>query len=219
MTTRQRAAWKGTDDARRLTADLGREIKTLRRTTGLSQVQAARRAGVSPSQFGRVERGQQHNPSFELLCRCARAVGLAIAAKAYPDGTRVRDEPSLALLGRFEALLAHPLRMRREVGLPIPGDQRAWDARLFGDESARASVEAESHILDCQAMARRIDLKTRDDPGAGVVILLVNKTAHHRRVLAEHREALRAQFPLNGAAILGSLRAGRIPPASGILVL
>ncbi len=123
------------------------------------------------------------------------------------------------LLGRLESLLGKPLSMRREVGLPIAGDRRAWDARIAGDGSSRASVEAETHLHDMQATARRLDLKTRDDPGAGVVILLVNKTAHNRRVLAEHREALRAQLPLDGAAILRALRRGQVPAASGILLL
>jgi hypothetical protein len=53
----------------------------------------------------------------------------------------------------------------------------------------------------------------------GVVILLVNDTAANRRVLAAHREALRARFPLDGRAILQALRAGRAPTASGIVVL
>jgi hypothetical protein len=68
-------------------------------------------------------------------------------------------------------------------------------------------------------VSRRVALKQRDDPACGVVILLVNRTARNRRVLAAHREALRQQFPLDGAAILRELRAGRIPKASGILLL
>lgn len=64
-------------------------------------------------------------------------------------------------------------------------------------------------------MTRRIALKTRDDPDAGVVILVVARTVHNRRVLAEHRESLRAQFPLDGAAIARELPAGRVPRESG----
>jgi hypothetical protein len=51
------------------------------------------------------------------------------------------------------------------------------------------------------------------------VILLVARTELNRRVLVEHREALREQFPLDGAAILRELRAGRVPKAGGILML
>jgi hypothetical protein len=80
-------------------------------------------------------------------------------------------------------------------------------------------VECESHLEDIQALARRIALKQRDDPGAGVVILVLNRTAHNRNVLAEHREALRVQFPLDGATIARDLRAGRVPKASGIILV
>ncbi len=140
------------------------------------------------------------------------------AFKAYPSGEPIRDAAQLALLARVEMLLHAPLRMRREVPLPIVGDRRAWDGRV-GDGTASASIEGESRIHDAQALARRIDLKARDDPDAGVVILAVNDTSHNRRILAEHREALRAQFPLDGAAIARALRRGRIPAASGIIVL
>jgi hypothetical protein len=95
------------------------------------------------------------------------------------------------------------------VPIPIHGDRRAWDA---------IAVEAETRLRDIQALERRIALKQRDG-GVDVVILLVNDTAANRRVLAAHREALRARFPLDGRAILAALRAGRAPQDSGIVVL
>ena len=131
----------------------------------------------------------------------------------------MRDDAQLALLGRFEAKLAPLLRLRRQVALPIPGDRRAWDGRIHGGTAGVASIEAESKLLDLRALARRIALKCRDDPDAGAVILLLNKTAHNRRVLAEHSDALRDRFPLDGAAIHEALAAGRAPPANGILLL
>jgi transcriptional regulator with XRE-family HTH domain len=219
MTSRTRPADQGAADATSIAAELGKELVIARRAAGISQRAVAHRAGMSPSQLSRLERGKQQRPKLDLMCRAARAIGLVVTCKAYPDGTRVRDAASLALLGRLDKLLAASLRTEREVSLPIPGDQRAWDERIFAVDHSRASVEAETHIYDVQATARRIALKQRDDRGAGVVILLLNRTAHNRRVLAEHREALRGQFPLDGAAILRALRAGRIPPASGILML
>ena len=47
----------------------------------------------------------------------------------------------------------------------------------------------------------------------------VSDTAHNRAVLAEHREALRASFPLDTRAVMRALEAGRTPEASGIVVL
>ncbi len=201
-----------------MAAAAGREIAVARRAAGASQRLAAARAGVSMSQFGRLERGELRRPSLEAICRASRAVGLAFAARLYPDGTRLRDKGQLALEGRFAAAIGNGLRVAREIGLPMPGDQRAWDLRVT-DGHANASVEAEVRLFDVQATQRRIGLKQRDDPDAGVVILLLADTAHNRRVLSEHREALRPQFPLDGGAILQALRAGRLPAASGILRL
>ena len=112
-------------------------------------------------------------------------------------GPPIHDRASLAVLARFEKVLGRPLRLVREVGLPIQGDLRAWDGRIR-DDRGTASIECEARLDDLQAVGRRVALKQRDDPRAGVVILVVNRTDRNRRVLAEHREALREQFPLDG---------------------
>jgi transcriptional regulator with XRE-family HTH domain len=218
MATRDRAGDVGADAARRQIADMGRELRAARRHLGMSQARASRRAGISRSQLGRLERGSLTTVTVEHLAQAARAVGLKASVKLYPDGTPVRDQAQLALLARFEARLRPPIRMRREVPLGIPGDLRAWDARVTDGDST-ASVEGEARLDDVQAVSRRVALKSTDDPTAGGVILVVSRTLHNRRVLALHREALRAQFPLDGAAILRELRAGRVPRASGILLL
>lgn len=218
MGTRQRPSDVGAADARRFAELAGREIGVTRRTLGISAQAAADRAGISASHWGRLERGEVRRPSLDLVCRAARGVGLAPSLTLYPTGEPIRDAAQLALLARFEELLAPSLRMLREVPLPIAGDLRAWDGRIRAGERT-ASIEGESRIHDAQALARRIALKVRDDPDAGVVILILNATVHNRRVLTEHREALRVQFPLDGAALIKALRGGRIPVASGIVVL
>jgi transcriptional regulator with XRE-family HTH domain len=218
MTTRQRPGDLGADDARRQLQTVGREIRDVRRILGISIAVAARRAGTSASQFGRIERGVLRRPSVDQVFRAARAVGLEPALRLHPTGVRVRDTAQLGVLARFERLLVHPLRMRREVPVPRAGDLRAWDGRV-SDGTGSASIEAESRLWDAQATERRIALKSRDDPDAGVVILVLNRTAHNRRVLAEHREALRSRFPLDGAAIARALRAGKLPPAGGIILV
>jgi transcriptional regulator with XRE-family HTH domain len=218
MATRVRPGDQGAEDARRLLASAGREIRLARRSAGLSIAEAARRAGMSPSRFGRIERDQVRSPGFDALCRAARAVGLKPGFRLFPTGEPVVDSGQLPLLARFEAVLAGPLLMHREVALPIQGDLRAWDARVTNGHGS-LSLDAEARIEDMQAVARRMALKQRDDPNAGVVVLLLNRTAANRRVLAEHREALRAQFPLDGWAILRELRAGRLPIAGGIVLI
>jgi transcriptional regulator with XRE-family HTH domain len=218
MSVRQRPGDLGATDARRFIAESARDIRAARRELGISQAEAARRAGISQPQFSKLERGLVARPRVDHLCRAIRAVGLVPALQRYKGDVQVRDRAQLALLARFEELLAPPIRMRREVALPIVGDKRAWDGRLF-DGSRTASIEGESRIDDCQAVARRIELKSRDDPGAGAVILVLNRTAHNRDVLRTHREAMRAQFPLDGAAIARSLRRGEVPKVGGIILV
>ena len=218
MATRQRAGDLGAAEARRQAGTAGRDIRSARVGLGMSLERAGRRAGVSPSQQGRIERGELLRPTFDQICRAARAVGLEPSLRLYPSDDPVRDKGQLSVLTRFEAILQPPLRLAREVTLPLVGDRRAWDGRILGGERP-ASIEAEARLHDMQAIARRIGLKVRDDPGAGVVILVVGRSRHNHRILAGHRETLRQEFPLDGAAIARELRAGRIPMASGIIVL
>ncbi|MHB8891335.1 MAG: helix-turn-helix domain-containing protein [Candidatus Limnocylindrales bacterium] len=218
MPVRQGHGDVGAADARRIARSTGAEFRETRISLGLSQRSVARAAGISATQLGRLERGEARSPSVATICRTARALGLSASLKLYPAGVPVRDAAHLALLGRFEALLAGPLRMRREVALPIEGDPRAWDAMIVG-AGTMAFTEGESRLGDMQAVARRAELKLRDDGRGSVVILIVARTRHNLRVLREHRETLRAQFPLDGAAVARALRAGRIPPASGIIAI
>src|SRR4051794_12878641 len=173
---------------------------------------------MSQAQYSRLERARIAHPTLDQLCRAIRAVGLVPAFQRYRGEARVRDRAQLALLARFEQLLGPPLHMRREVPLALVGDKRAWDARITSGD-ATAPIEGESRVEDCQALARRIELKRRDDPRAGVVILVLNKTAHNRDVLRLHREALRVQFALDGWEIARSLRRGEVPRASGVILV
>jgi transcriptional regulator with XRE-family HTH domain len=218
MGTRERPGDLGADDARAMYQKVAREIRQARIAGGWSQEAVARAAGLSRAQLYRLEKGKLQDPGLKAICRASRAVGLSVSLTQHPTGERLRDTPQLRLAEEFAAIPASPIILRREIPLPIPGDLRAWDL-LVSDGRLIAFVECETRLGDIQALARRLALKLRDDPRSGVLILVVRSTAHNRRVLAEHREALRAQFPLDGAAIARALRAGRIPSASGILLV
>ena len=82
-----------------------------------------------------------------------------------------------------------------------------------------AGIEAETRIRDVQALQRRVALKLRDDPRVDCIVLVVNRTAHNRRVLREWRESMLTELPLDGAAILRELGGGMIPSSSGVLLL
>jgi transcriptional regulator with XRE-family HTH domain len=218
MPTRQRRGDLGVADARRLRVRVGTELRDARIGAGISQTVAAHAAGISRSQLGRLERGEIRRPNFEQACRAARGLGLSLAVRLYPVGRPVRDAAQLALLSRFEACLGPGLKVRREAPLPIEGDLRAWDAIVQGGERP-FFADAESRLGDIQELTRRLELKLRDDPRSNVMILVVQRSVHNRRILELHREALRPLLPQDAASILRHLRAGRVPVASGIVVL
>jgi transcriptional regulator with XRE-family HTH domain len=209
MPSVQRRADVGLADARRLARRIGSELRDTRLSAGLSLATVARAAGMSAAQLGRIERAELEAPDLVQICRAARALG-HIAS--------VSDAAHLALLQRFEGRLGHPLRLVREVPLPIEGDRRAWDGMVLGAATS-IFTEAETHIHDAQALERGIGLKLRDDPRSSTVLLIASRTRHNRRVIDEHRESLRGLFPLDGGAILRAISTGRVPNAGGILLL
>lgn len=208
----------GAADARRLLDGACREIREARIAAGLSQAAVARAAGLSRAAYGRLERREIARPPFEHVARAARAVGLAASLRLYPAGSPVRDAGQLRLEADFDDVLGPGLAFRAEVPLPIEGDLRAWDG-VVSNRQAMAFVDCEMRLGDVQALARRLELKVRDDPRCGVVVLVVRDSRHNRIVLAEHREVFRQLLPLDSPAILRALRAGWLPPASGLLVL
>jgi len=203
--------------ADRIRRQVGEELRAARRASGLSQRTAAAAVGMSHAQFGRMERGELEELSFEQACRAGLAVGLRLGSRYYPDGDPVRDRGQLALLDRFRRHLPSEARWHTEVPLPIQGDRRAWDALLRLD-GRRAGCEAETRITDLQALERRLALKLRDG-GVDLMLVLVSDTSWNRAVLALHREALRALLPLDGREVLRRLARGRLPDANGLLVL
>jgi hypothetical protein len=202
---------------RRVRFEMAREIRDARISTGASLRSVAARVGMSHAQFGRIERAAINDLTVDQLSRGCAAVGLRLIVRAVPGGDPALDAGQLALLERFRHRLPASLPMGTEVPLPIPGDLRAWDG-FVRIRDVKIGVEAEARIRDAQAVDRRCALKQRDG-GVDLVILLVADTASNRRMLAQHRDALRSSFPLDTRQIMAALRAGQPPTASGVVVL
>ena len=217
MATRHNLDDEGRHLADRIQRQVGEDLRAARLAAGLSQHAAATAAGMSHAQLGRIERGANRDLTVDQAARAGMAVGLRLGARLYPDGDPVRDRSQLALLGRFRARLPPGSIWRTEVPLPIPGDRRAWDACVV-IRDRRAGCAAETRLTDVQALERRLALKVRDGD-VDVLILVVSDTAANRRILALQREELRSLLPLDGRDVLKALGAGRLPQASGLLVI
>jgi transcriptional regulator with XRE-family HTH domain len=66
-------------------------IGKARKDADLPAAQVARRAGVDPATYSRIESGEIENPSFEALVRIARVLGVSLeelAGAVAPDHDR-----------------------------------------------------------------------------------------------------------------------------------
>ena len=218
MATATRARAAGLRRAERHISDIGEAFLEQRVALGLSQEHAAAASGMDRLRYGRIERGQLAGTLRELNV-IAAVLGLDLAVRLYPGGVPVRDA---AHSGRLERFLAHcraPLRYRVEVGLPNRAgayEQRAWDAMLFGG-GERTVIELEMRVRDAQAMRRRHDLKRRDDPTEGFLLLIAD-TRHNRRVINEFAALFEDLPRLRPSDVFRALEFGR-RPATGLLFL
>lgn len=99
--------------------------------------------------------------------------------------------------------------------MPIPGDQRAWDAVVAGN-GWRLGVEAETAPRDTQALVRRLALKQRDGE-VDTVIVVLPRTRRVREFLHEAGPILSPFFPGSASDALRLLRAGTQVTANTII--
>jgi hypothetical protein len=146
----------------------------------------------------------------------ASAVGGELSLGVHPSGPPVRDKAHIALLKRFSSRLAPSIRWRTEVPIPIAGDPRSADG--VADTGAfDAVVEAETRLLDVQAVERRLRAKQRDLDATRAILLLAD-TRHNRAVIASVPD-LRRQFPIATRACLAALGLGRDPGGDCLVIL
>lgn len=183
----------------------------------MTQRDVARVAGSSRSQVGRIEHAELRSLGFILAARVASTVGLDLSVRTYPAGSRIRDARHLELLARLRSRLAPAWRVAVEVPLPIPGDQRAWDAvATLG--SLRVGLEAENRLTDVQSLLRRLSLKRRDG-GVDRLVLVVRGTHLNRATVREYASPLREAFPMTPRLALTALAAGRDPGGDALILL
>ena len=206
-----RARRVAAEDRRQVAAELARA----QRSTGLSDADIGRACGLSRFVIARTLSGTRSATNIDLAVIGA-ALGQDVRLKAYPAGDAIRDAGQQRLIGRLRLHLHSSIAVTTEVGLPIPGDLRAWDAML-GTTTWRRPLEAETVLDDVQAVDRRLRLKVRDGDVDGV-ILLVADTRRNRRALEAASSAF-AGFDRNARRVLRALGQGRDPGGSSILLL
>ena len=220
MSTRERPIDRG---RRIATADrfrVGGELRVARQILGRSIDTVAGASGVSAAQISRIERAEHPAVTVDQLARMGAAVGVDVRVRAYPGPDPTLEAGQIALLTRLRGRIHSRLGFKSEVPLPIPGDQRAWDAmidRLHGIAS-KLPVDAETHLVDGQAQIRRIMLKLRDS-GLDHVLLVVADTRHNRGAVAGAASTILADFPVSPRRAMAALAAGEHPGGSALVLL
>lgn len=196
---------------------VGGELRDGRLDRGLSIDAASAAAAISNAEWSRIERHRSPRVPLVTLVRCGAVVGLDVSVRLYPGGPPVRDAGHVALLGTLRGRLHPSLRWATEVPMPIPGDQRAWDATI-GGPGWIMGVEAETRPRDAQALQRRLQLKLRDSH-ASALILLLRESRATRAFLREAADELAPAFPIPGRRALELLGAGVSPDGSSIIIV
>ena len=217
---RERAADRGSRQARRDLALIGTELRTARLMAGKTLAEIGRSVGMSYSQIGRIERAALPSVSVGQLARIGAVVGLDVRVRAFPGPVPLRDAGQLDLLERVRVRLGPSLTMRTEVPLPIEGDLRAWDAVIAGfdppDDLLHAEVE--TRLYDAQGQLRRIALKARD-AGVSTVLLVIGDTPRNRAAVREAGASITDTYALAARSTLSALAAGRHPGGSALVFL
>lgn len=199
-----------------------RDAEAARAASGTSYSAIARALRLSPEQVARIMQARSPAASVVRTAQILEAVGLQLSARAFLGGMPVRDAGQIKLLGRLRARIHTGLVWTDEVPVLevlVPGnvDLRAWDAGIDGP-GVRVRIDAETHVGDLQAVERRVALKQRDGEESCVILLLAD-TQHHRTLLAQAGDAIRARFPVPQRTALAALRDGRSPDGNALVLL
>jgi transcriptional regulator with XRE-family HTH domain len=201
--------------ARQMLADIGRALRAVRITHGLSQRTLAGAVGISQTQLSRIERGLYPAVTLETLTRIGAALGLDVSVRWFPSGEPIRDKAHAALLERLRNAVGEIWQWSAEVPLPIPGDRRAWDRTLTRDGNL-IGIEAETRPTDMQELQRRLTLKKRDGRVDRLILVLANTQWCRRLVRLNDMDST---FPVPGRVALKALAEGRDPGGDAVILI
>lgn len=218
MSTRTTRLERADANARTIIDGALREFDSARLALGLSMADVGQAVGMSRSQVGRLVRREIPDVTVKQICRLHAAVGLTNTMRAFPAGDPLRDAGQVRLLDQARRRVSSTIAWRVERGVDRIGDLRAWDAALDGHGCVDA-IEAITRFGDAQAIQRRAMRKLRDDASVQHLFLVIADTRLNRAALAECREAMRTDLPLDTRAVLQALGEGRCPGASGIVIV
>jgi transcriptional regulator with XRE-family HTH domain len=115
VVTQERLCSRGNARPRRILAEVATDLRTARLTSGLSQEEVGRRAGLSGDKIWKIEHQCLTSASISDLCVIASVVGLDFVGRLYPNGARIRDVSQAPRLMALVRRIGAPLHCRTEV--------------------------------------------------------------------------------------------------------
>ena len=217
---RRRAGAARVDGRRRsryLAGRIALALKESRLALGLTQREAADRAGVSQGFWSHLERGGGVAASLETLCACAAAVGTELAA--FIEARAGADLPrDIAHLRGQEAIVrfARSGGWRARAERAIDGAarrSRSIDVELqreHGSDLEIAVVELVDLLADggeaMRGLTDKVAAVRRAEPRTNVAGLLVLRaTRRNRAVVTELATLIEARFPAGSRSWIGAL--------------
>jgi transcriptional regulator with XRE-family HTH domain len=190
---------------------VGSVIRAVRIRRGLSQVQLAVLAGVSPSTVSLIERGHLDRAGVRVVRHVAAALEIALPFAPRWRGSqmaRLLDERHAHLVGRTVASLSERGWIARpELTFSMWGERGSIDVLgLQPDLRAALVVECKSVIVDLQDLLSTLDRKRRLapaiveqewgwQPATLGCVLVVPETSASRAAVARHAGVFDAVLP------------------------
>jgi transcriptional regulator with XRE-family HTH domain len=207
---------------------IGTGLRDARLALGLTQREAAARAGIGQPYWSRIERGLEHGVALDTLAACASAVETQLAAfiEAVAGAELPHDIEHL----KRQALIIELSRAGGWTAIPeaaVPGDTprpRSIDVLLQRvDRREAAAVEIWDLILDGGAAMRGLAAKveaTRAHLGGEWRVeglLIVRGTHRNRNLIRGLNPLFAARYPASSGAWIGALtdRGRPMPDAAG----
>lgn len=200
---------------------LAEELRELRLGLNVSQAAVARVVGVSQSVISDLERGEP-TVGLGVRRRAAIALGADLRVAVYPGAApMIHDAAHARIIERL--LKGRHRRWRANVEARVPGPGRSSTDVRLSDARTIVLIEVETHVRRWEAIVRR-SFENRDrvreaaPPGTSAfVVLCLPPTRHHRQLVAQLDEYVRAAFPTPPDQVRRAFEEGIDWPGDGIL--